>query len=165
MNGIREILVATDFSEPAEAAVEEALALASRLGAHVTVVHAWEVPIYGLPDGSLVATSAMVSEILDGADGALGAIVAKARERGFAIDARLVQGRPADVIQRIADETDANLVVVGTHGRKGLRRALLGSVAETLVRTSSRPILTMGPRATSAVFGGAAAGGAAPASR
>lgn len=56
------------------------------------------------------------------------------------------RGEPADEILRVADEIDADLIVIGTHGRSGLTRMLMGSVAEAIVRRSPHPVLTIRTR-------------------
>ena len=59
------------------------------------------------------------------------------------VDGVLREGVPWEEINAVADAIDADLVVIGTHGRRGLTRALLGSVAENVVRTAHRPIVTI----------------------
>ena len=147
MNKLQRILVATDFSETADAALDEALVLATRTGAKVTIVHVWQIPIYGLPDGSIVASAQMVTEILDGADDALEALVARCRDRGYDVTSELVQGPPEEKIRDLAVRLGADLVVLGTHGRRGISHAFLGSVAEKVVRTCPVPVLTVSSRA------------------
>jgi nucleotide-binding universal stress UspA family protein len=132
--------VATDFSEQALAAADWALSLASALGARVIVAHVFDLPIIGFLDASLLVDSKTASRISDEARAALEAEVARVRGRGVDVDGLLRQGDARDLIPQLATMEGAGLVVVGSHGRRGLARALIGSVAESLVRSSSVPV-------------------------
>lgn len=110
-------------------------------------MHSYEIPIIGFPDGALVATAEVASRIADASRSALEGTVEKHRGRGVPIESVLREGVAWEEIEAVADEIDADLIVIGTHGRRGLARALLGSVAENVVRTAHRPVLTIhGPR-------------------
>jgi nucleotide-binding universal stress UspA family protein len=143
----RRILVPTDFTETSDRALDWAIHLASAVGASVTVMHAYEIPVVGFPDGALIPTAEIAQRITDAARNGLTALVDRNRDRGVAIDGILREGVAYEEINAVADQIDADLLVVGTHGRRGLARALLGSVAENVIRTSHRPVLTIhGPR-------------------
>jgi nucleotide-binding universal stress UspA family protein len=147
MADFKRILVPTDFTETSEKAIDTAIDLAERLGSSVTLMHAYEIPIMGFPDGALVATADIATRIADASRAALDSAVAKRQGAKMKVDGILRDGVAWEEINRVADEIDADLVVIGTHGRRGLARALLGSVAENVVRTARRPILTIhGPR-------------------
>jgi nucleotide-binding universal stress UspA family protein len=143
MAELRRILVPTDFTETSDHALEWALDLAKRLGAALTVLHAYEIPIVGFPDGAIIATPEIAGRIADASKAALESVMAKIRDRGVAVDGVLREGVPWEEINAVSDAIDADLVVIGTHGRRGLTRALLGSVAENVVRTAKRPIVTI----------------------
>ena len=147
MATLRRILVATDFTETSEQAVDWAIELAAPLGASVTVMHAYEIPVVGFPDGALIATAEIAARISDAARAALDAALARRSRRGVTLAGILRQGVAWEEINAVADEMDADLIVIGTHGRRGLARALLGSVAENVIRTAHRPVTTIhGPR-------------------
>ena len=139
----KRILVATDFSETADVALDYAVDLAKELRANVIVMHAYELPIYGFPSGALVASAEMAARIMTGAQEGLEAACKKRGGRGVEISSVLRQGIAWEEVHRVADEMNAELIVIGTHGRQGLSRALLGSVAEKIIRTSTRPVLTI----------------------
>lgn len=143
MATFRRILVPTDFSESSDRAIDWAIDLAARLGASVTVMHAYEIPIVGFPDGALIATAAVASRIADAAREGLDRTVAQHEARGVPVDSLLREGVAFEEINHVADEVDADIIVIGTHSRRGLARALLGSVAENVIRTSHRPVLTI----------------------
>jgi nucleotide-binding universal stress UspA family protein len=147
MADFKRILVPTDFTDTSEKAIDTAIAFAERLGSSVTLMHSYEIPIMGFPDGALVATADIATRIADASRAALESAVAKRQGAKVKVDGILREGVAWEEINRVADEIDADLVVIGTHGRRGLARALLGSVAENVVRTARRPILTIhGPR-------------------
>ena len=145
----KNILVPTDFTETSDAALDYAIALAALTGGSVTLMHAYEIPVVGFPDGALIASGDMVGSILTATEAALAACVLKRKSSGVAIKTVLRQGVAYEEVNAIAADVNADLIVIGTHGRRGLARALLGSVAENVIRTATRPVLTIhGPRDT-----------------
>jgi nucleotide-binding universal stress UspA family protein len=106
-------------------------------------MHAYVLPVVGLPDGGMFVTSEIAQRILDSAQGALDGAVKRHETRGAAITTLLKNGDPREVVDAVAQQIDADLIVMGTHGRRGLSRLLIGSVAEYVVRTASRPVLTV----------------------
>ena len=143
MAGLQRILVPTDFTETSEHALDWAVSLAERLGASVTVMHSYEIPLASFPDGAIIATAEMAARISEAAQQALADTVERRKARGISLDSVLREGVAWEEINAVADSIDADLVVIGTHGRRGLARALLGSVAENVVRTARRPIVTI----------------------
>ncbi len=139
----KTILVPTDFSEPARTALDYAVELAEKLGAKVHVTHAFELPLVGFPDGVMTISAEMATRITVAAQRALDDIVAMHRTRAIELQTSLVQGDPREAVLGVAKEIEADLIVMGTHGRRGIARALIGSVAESIVRTSSIPVLTL----------------------
>jgi nucleotide-binding universal stress UspA family protein len=145
MSTIRRILVATDFSPDAHEAARFAVELAARLDAAVTLLHVYHLGAYVLPDGStIIPASKMVAQHLNAIHDAL---LAETRMLGAAshvvVSHRTVDGVPFAEINRIAEQEQFDLVVMGTHGRTGLRQLLVGSVAEKVVRHCHRPVVTV----------------------
>jgi nucleotide-binding universal stress UspA family protein len=139
----KKILVPTDFGDASEHAVDYALDLAKALGSEVVLMHAFEIPAVGFPDGALVATADMTNRVLEGAQVGLDRQVAQYEGRGVEIRTVIKQGDAWRSIIAAVDELGSDLIVMGTHGRRGLPRALLGSVAEKVVRTARCPVLTV----------------------
>jgi nucleotide-binding universal stress UspA family protein len=139
---IERILVAHDFGETAQAALDYALDLAQTLRAHVSILHAYEIPVYGFPEG-LTLTADVAGRIEEVAAQALESIVRRAGRPGLEVVGVLRQGPAWSEIAAAAADLRADLVVIGTHGRRGLAHALLGSVAEKVVRTAPCPVLTV----------------------
>jgi nucleotide-binding universal stress UspA family protein len=126
----------------AEHALGFAIELALKLSAKITIVHAYEVPTYGYPDG-IAMTPEAVDSIRRAAETGLERVTEHARRPGLEVQALLRQGSAWREIDAAAKEAGADLIVMGTHGRHGLARALLGSVAEKVVRSAPCPVLTV----------------------
>jgi nucleotide-binding universal stress UspA family protein len=144
MPTLERILVATDFSEHADRALEWAIELAKRFGgAPITLLHTYEIPVYSVPDGAFIATADMTSRIAAAAEKGLAATLEVNKDAGVKIESLLRTGPPAEEINAVAQLVGAGLIVLGTHGRRGLSRALLGSVADRVIRTAKVPVLTV----------------------
>jgi nucleotide-binding universal stress UspA family protein len=143
MKRIKKIVVATDFSDIAARALDEAVDLAEQLGATITLVHSYEIPVYGFPDGILVGSSDVAASLAEGGQRGLEAAIAKQKGRPVAITPSLRCGPAWDEVNAVASDVGADLIVVGTHGRRGFARAMLGSTAERIVRTATRSVLVV----------------------
>jgi nucleotide-binding universal stress UspA family protein len=135
----KTLLVPTDFGGAAEVALDYAVELAGTFGAEIVLLHAFETPAGGFRDASLGGDADLDRRILDGLNGLI------ATRRGAVVPIRscLERGDPWRAILDVAERERADLIVMGTHGRRGLPHALLGSVAEKVVRTSSIPVLVV----------------------
>lgn len=151
MPAVNRILVPIDFSASSRAAIEYAFFLAGAFGAEVVVLHVREPIGYVGPETlALVATvpgqpspERMRADAAREVEQALAA--AGGRPRG--VQVRVEAGDPAGTILAVAGDVEADLVVMGTHGRTGLSRLVVGSVAELVIRRSSRPVLVVrGPQ-------------------
>jgi nucleotide-binding universal stress UspA family protein len=139
----KKIVVATDFGEPSHAAADVGLELAVMFRVPIVLVHAYLVPamLYtGVPMAPIVAYSKVYE---DAARESLAKEEARLAGKGPEIDAVLRSGVAWEQILAVAQQGDAGLIIVGTHGRRGLPRAVLGSVAEKIVRISPVPVLTV----------------------
>ena len=133
------ILVATDFSEMSRFALDYATNATVRSGAKMLIVHALAVPSRDQGEGML--HSAVDCEDLQTAERRLKAIKPNTKDVHF--EHRLVRGEPAKEILRLEKDEKVELIVMGTHGRTGLMRALMGSVAEQVVRDATCPVVTV----------------------
>jgi|SRR5579859_4397614 len=134
------ILVATDFSTTSRAAVDWAAALAKELGAKLIVAHWFDLPVIGFPDAALQVNARTATRMSDEAQAALDSEIARIARKGIVVDGLLRQGDARSGASELAASCGARLIVVGSHGRTGIARALLGSVAESILRTSSLPV-------------------------
>lgn len=139
----KTILVATDFAACAEAALDHALALAPALGAKVYLLHAYALPLAAFPGGDFMPRVEVGPKILASAEAAVAQAIAKAKQSGVEILPVVKEGDPREVIKTTAEELGADLIVLGTHGRRGIVRAIFGSVAEAVVRSSLVPVMTV----------------------
>jgi len=137
--------VPTDFSDGSMRAFETAVDLARDSGARLTLFHVHHVPATVFPDVILPMTPDLLRDIEHSA----GLVLDRWRDRaiaaGVSADVRTALGGTADEICAAADAIGADLIVIGTHGRGGLSHALLGSVAEKVVRKAPCPVLTVRP--------------------
>jgi universal stress protein A len=145
---LNKILVAVDFSESSKQALDTASALASKSGASIDIVHVWELPSF-LPPTTLIGTPSQPEQplfevIRENAARELERFAEDAEGRGIRIDKRLSEeGEPWRAVVEQAKAGGYDLLVLGTMGRTGLMHALLGSVAEKVVRHSPIPVLTV----------------------
>jgi nucleotide-binding universal stress UspA family protein len=138
----RTILVPVDFGDASNAALDFAVDLVEGTDAKIYVLHTFEIPFVGLPDGVVAATAEVTSRLVNAAQRALDDTIARYKDRKVRLKALLKQGDAREVILAQVKEHDADLVCIGTHGRRGIARALIGSVAESVVRTCPVPVLT-----------------------
>ena len=141
------ILCATDFSPSSRAAVQVAAALARRLQSMLLLVHATEPPPLALPEATL-GVEAWEAAIHEAAEVELDHLARVLRADGVDVETLVSVGGPIGVIQQLATERGATLLVIGTHGRKGPTRFFLGSVAERIVRSAHVPVLVVPEGAT-----------------
>lgn len=137
-------LVATDFSPAANRALRNAAALAPP-GTAIEIVHAWQ-----LPAGSWGATllgqarfpwSTVRDAVLSSAQSQADKLVAGHADLGHPLHVDLIQGPPASVVTHAAEKGGHDLIAIGTHGHRGFRRLLLGSVAESVIRHAPCSVL------------------------
>ncbi|MFW5921068.1 MAG: universal stress protein [Polyangiales bacterium] len=143
MAEIKRILSPVDFSETSDHALRYAVDLASKLGAEMHVVHVYQLPMYALPDGGVLAGPDVAAGIMDQAQKRMKELTKELDGEGVRMKTHVIEGMPHREIVRMADEIEADLIIMGTHGRSGLSHLLLGSVAERVVRTSTHPVLTV----------------------
>lgn len=147
-----KILHPTDFSDCAQAAEEFAVRLLRDTGGELVLLHVLvEPPLYSETPLSLGESRRFYDAVRRWAEQALGARAATLGRWGVAVRVMLRDGRPFQEIVAAADAEGADLIAMGTHGRGGLNRLLLGSVADRVIRTAPCPVLTVrGPAAAGA---------------
>jgi len=141
---IHHVLCPTDFSEPAARAFEEAVRVARWFGAKVTVLHVIP-PFVPVGDGMVYPTP--LGEVRDARIAELKSFIQGVDHRDVPIALECREGDPAREIRDAALETRAGLLVMGTHGRSGLGKLLLGSVTDAVLRNAPVPVLTVHPEA------------------
>lgn len=148
MKPIQRILCPVDFSDTSNHAVRYAAELAVPLGAELHLLHVYQLPMYTMPDGALLAGPETAQRVMETSQESLGKL-AEELPGELTVNTHLCEGVPHAEVNRLVKELGADLVVMGTHGRTGLGHLLLGSVAERVVRTAVVPVLTVRhPKAT-----------------
>lgn len=153
---IESILVPTDGSAGAQAGARRGIDLAGTLGADLHILSVMDTSEIGpsLTSYTVEDRSKQEQLIEDEAERAVEAITEVAREHlSNSVTSAVERGVPAETIVEYADTHDVDIIVMGTHGRTGLERVLLGSVAEKTLRTASVPVVTVPPKADIANFG------------
>ena len=147
--GFRIVLL-TDFSEAARKAYPVAVDLAQRVGGQVTLLHVLEMPIGPIPGPSFPEATPQIPEISPTLRELIRATEEKLTEERDALPGAVADGVRAIVATSIAEgivdyagEFGADVVVLSTHGRTGLRRLLMGSVANALMHASRTPLLVV----------------------
>ncbi|RQG99594.1 universal stress protein [Natrarchaeobius oligotrophus] len=134
------ILVPTDGSDPANRAVEHALELADKYDADVHAMYCVETHRYGEP--ALSSAEIVLDNLEDQGAAMLEKIADRADNAGINCSWNVCHGRPWEEVREKATELDADLIVIGYQGQGHTRTDRIGSVAERIVRTADRPVLT-----------------------
>jgi universal stress protein A len=143
---IQKILLPTDFSSYSSAAVRYACELADKYGAELHLLHTLEIHPASVPDfGMGLALPRYVSESRAAAENGLAELIDPQWSKSRTVVRVVREGSPVSEIVRYAREHEIDLIVMSTHGRTGLVHALMGSVAENVVRTAPCPVLTIRP--------------------
>jgi nucleotide-binding universal stress UspA family protein len=145
MKAITRILVPIDFGPASDAAVERAVGLATALDAELIVLHVCEVPVYAYPGAPFIPVIDISVEMNASARRGIATVVHQLEPRVRRVLGVVREGSVWREIDDVAREMRADLIVLGTHGRRGVARVILGSVAEKVVRTSPIPVLTVHP--------------------
>ncbi len=148
MPEMKKIVCALDLSEHSKVVADYAMMLAKMSGASIVAVYAaptlTQYTGFHVPPNTI---DSFVGEIVSGAEKAMSSFVAE-HFSDVNVKSEVVVGYAAEEILALAENEKADLIVMGTHGRKGIDRILFGSVAEKVVKNSSLPVLTIRPSLT-----------------
>jgi len=133
------VLLPTDGSDAAAAAVPHAIELADRYGARLHVLYVADTTEYS----TVTFEDDVVDPLTEQGEAVVDDVVEAAEERNVEAVGVVQQGGAYETILQDVDDQDVDVIVMGTHGRRGLDRALLGSVTERVVRTADVPVLTV----------------------
>ena len=137
----QHILVPIDFSEYADQALDYAIELAQKLQARLTFLHVIHLTPMAMGEIGASGLVPYLEAIETDAQQRMQAILNRVHQEGLEGDTSVVQGVPFQSIVDMAGNKEADLIVMGTHGRTGLTHALMGSVAERVVRLAPCPVL------------------------
>ena len=143
------LLVPTDFSDSAREAFSTAIRVAEKLGASIELLYVWE------PSG-VIPIETLLAEVGTGPTRSLGEIARREaqtrlndlvasinRPAHLKVTTRVEVGRPDELIVALVEQGNCDMIIMGTHGRRGIGRLMMGSVAERVVRNSPCPVLTV----------------------
>jgi len=143
MKRIRRIFHATDFSDASRPAFAKALELAKQDRAQLLLLNVLVPPSPFLGKKLPSSYLDLQARARRDAERRLAAAVDRAKEAGVRVQAKLIEGTPAEEILRVGRRWHPDLIVIGTHGRTGLGRIFMGSVAERVLQGASCPVLTV----------------------
>jgi nucleotide-binding universal stress UspA family protein len=139
MRSWRKILSPVDFSDRSRLAAKSAAELGWAFGGELTLLHVWEAPTPTSPDGTVSAPVLFETVQPD----LRGTLASWAKEYGDGVKSLVVAGTPWEEIVMVARAGDFDVIVMATHGRTGLKHALMGSVAEHVIRHAPCPVVVM----------------------
>lgn len=145
MADIKKVLCAVDFSDYSPMVADYANMVAGCAGAQVLVLYV--APSLSQYVGFHVPPSSIesfVGEIVTGAEDTMNEFI-RENFKDINVTGKVVTGYPAEEILTVAEDEGCDMIVMGTHGRKGIDRILFGSVAEKVVKSSTSPVLTVRP--------------------
>lgn len=145
-----KILVPLDGSELAERAVRHAEEIARGTGAEILLLQAVHIPMPIVPEAVLIAGGKAVEEAAKEAAAYLDRTAASLRGEGYRVRTMVEERAPADAILHVADREEVDAIVMCTHGRSGLSRLVMGSVAESVLHATRRPLMLVKPGAPGA---------------
>jgi len=143
----KKILVPVDGSNTASRGLQEAIQLAKDQGAALRLIHVVDQAVLAQTPGVMMAAGDVLERLEQSGEAVLKRAAALAARGGVPADTVLLKsmaGRIADGVIREARRWRADLIVMGTHGRRGISRMLLGSDAETVVRSATVPVMLVG---------------------
>lgn len=150
MAELKKIVCALDLSDHSRAVADYARMLATMSGASIVAVYAaptlTQYTGFHVPPNTI---DSFVGEIVTGAEKSMATFVAE-HLSGLEVKAEVVVGYAAEEILAVAETENADMIIMGTHGRKGIDRVLFGSVAEKVVKNSNIPVLTIRPKSADA---------------
>ncbi len=146
---LKQILVATDFSDCSEHALRYACEFAEAFGAELHLVYVNEPPAAAYSEFGVgfVGVEGIEDDIKRGATAKLDALPGRKWQDKLTVSRAVLFGTPFIEIVRYARENDIDLIVLGTHGRGAIAHMLMGSTAEKVVRKASCPVMTVRPEA------------------
>jgi nucleotide-binding universal stress UspA family protein len=159
---LKRILMATDLSAYSKEALDYAVYLAQSLKAELYLLHVFEIPHFshtGVSPSIQPEVHKWIEQVSQEESNKLRALVEEVRQHGVNVSGIFQEGKPFVEILKTAGKIEADLIVLGTHGRTGMAHILIGSVAEKVVRQASCPVFTVRPKAFIAAKGGKAQSG------
>jgi nucleotide-binding universal stress UspA family protein len=141
----KKIIVPLDGSKLSERALNQAETFAKALQAEVILIRVIENPLASTPEAGPAVEKMVAGETMDQASSYLNGIVSSLKEKGIKGRAIVEEGPPYSAILKVAHKEDVDLIVMSTHGRTGMSKVVLGSVAEKVLYATKRPVTLVKP--------------------
>ncbi|NKE73638.1 universal stress protein [Candidatus Manganitrophus noduliformans] len=153
---LRRILMATDFSNYSKEALDHAVYLAKNVKAELYLFHVFEQPVYNPAASSRIGAGSIavlewINNVREKERGRLMTLAKEVGRKGIKVHPILKEGIPFYEILKSAEETSADLIVLGTQGRTGLDRFMMGSVAERVAQKAPCPVYVVRPKTRAAI--------------
>ncbi len=142
----KKIILATDFSDMSKDASSHALQLARTYQAELKALHVFDISAWNIPSHDYLATDAVVEGLEEAIQRGKNALKELAKSFDLEVETIFTEGDPGHEIVRVAEELNADLIVLGTHGYSGWKHFTIGSVAELVVRHAPCAVLTIRPK-------------------
>lgn len=139
----QQILVPLDFSSHSAKALDAAIELAKQFKGRIHLLHSYPIYVGAVSPYGIVLPESFDRDCREAAQREIGKWSDKVSAAGVAVETTVTPSPPVEAIERVAEEIDADLVVMGSRGLTGLKHVLLGSVAERTLRTAPCPVLTV----------------------
>jgi nucleotide-binding universal stress UspA family protein len=143
---IKKIILATDFSDTSKEAGYHALLLAKTYKAELKALYVFDPSAWSIPSQDYLATVAGVETLEEARQKGKDTLIKLAKSFDLEVETIFTEGDPGHEIVRVAEELNADLIVLGTHGYSGWKRFTIGSVAELVVRHAPCAVLTIRPK-------------------
>jgi nucleotide-binding universal stress UspA family protein len=143
---IKKIILATDFSDISKDASSHALLLAKNYQAELKALHVFDINAWSIPSHDYLVTDETVKDLEEAIQRGKNALKELAESFDLEVETIFTEGDPGHEIVRVAEELNADLIVLGTHGYTGWKRFTIGSVAELVVRHAPCAVLTIRPK-------------------
>jgi nucleotide-binding universal stress UspA family protein len=140
---IKKIILATDFSDISKNASRHALMLAKTYKAELKALHVFDKTAWNIPSHDYLVIDEVVADIEEARQRGRDTLQELAKSFGLKVETIFAEGDPGHEIVRVAEERNADLIVLGTHGHGGWKRFTLGSVAELVIRYAPCAVLTI----------------------
>ena len=142
---LQPIVFATDFSPASDPALRKAIEMAQKEGAELIVAHVYEPPASmghsGIADDVIAAD--LEGTILRDVEKQLEPVLAKVRAEGVRVRSEILAGHASKRLADLAEKSGASLLILGTHGRTGLKKLVIGSIASQVIATAPCPVMTV----------------------
>ena len=144
---LETLLVATDFSADADAALEQAIGVAKEMGSRIHLIHVYHLPAYAAAPWGYSYPTDLFTEVRQHVAARIAQEEQRVQKEGISASTEVVEGVPSEAIVECAQRIGADMIIMGTRGLTGVKHVVLGSVAERTLRHAACPVMTVKAKA------------------